>query len=106
MRQSCGLVDRSGEATRIQPRRLCWGAVRWERCALSTDRPQRAARPRKAGERSLILPPRRRPWLSADGDRGYRLLIRRWDVGLEIEIERSERELRLQLQHDVLVIVR
>src|SRR5450759_4066137 len=40
------------------------------------------------------------------GGRGYRLWIRRWEVGLEIEIERAEGQLRFQLEHDAPVVVR
>jgi hypothetical protein len=38
--------------------------------------------------------------------RDYRLLVRRWEVGLEIEIERAEGELRLELNHDVALVIR
>src|SRR2546423_72067 len=54
---------------------------------------------------SLTSHPHRRPSLDANGGRGYRLRVRGWDVGLEIEIERAEGQLRLQLQHDVSLVI-
>src|SRR5882762_9001368 len=87
---------------RIRRLRPCWGAARSEPCGLSRDRLPRVEEPRTARSSAWPQPIS----FACDGGRGYRLRIRRWEVGLEIEIERSELELRFQLKHDVLLVVR
>src|SRR6266550_828679 len=87
---------------RTRPRQLCWDAVRSEWCGLSRDRLPPAEEARTARSSAWPQPVS----FACDGARGYRLRIRRWEVGLEIEIERSELQLRLQLQHDVPLVVR
>src|SRR5882724_2664280 len=94
--------DRVPVEMRIRRLRLCWGAARSEQCGLSRDPLPRAEEPRTARSSAWPQPTS----FACDGGRGYRLRIRRWEVGLEIEIERSELQLRFQLKHDVPLVVR
>src|SRR6266496_4274620 len=101
MRQSCGQFL---AVTQIPQPRLCLDAARSERCGLSRDRLPRVRRARKA--HSFALP--RNLSMPDEGaeDRGYRLRIRRLEVGLEVEIQRSELQPRFELKHDVPLVVR
>src|SRR5215210_13920 len=99
MPRSCGPLP---EVTRIRPQLLCWAGARSGRSGLSTGRLRRSGGVRRSSTLLRSLSGRR----IVSRGRDYRLLVRRWEVGLEIEIERAEGQLRLQLKHDVPVIVR
>src|SRR5258705_9716478 len=99
MPKSCGPC-RAAKRTRPPP--PCSGGAQWGRCGLSTDRLPRSAREGSASASSRSLSRKR----DGTGDRDYRLRVRRWEVGLEIEIQRAEGKLRLELEHYAPVVVR
>src|SRR2546423_12403671 len=95
----------------IRQRLLCWADARSEPCELSIDRlpqsePTRGKEPKRgSGGRSSTLLRTFSARRDVSAVRDYRLRVRRLEVGLEIEIERAKRELRLELNHNVPLIV-
>src|SRR5688500_5963218 len=85
----------SGAGKRTHSRRPCSAAARSGRCGFWTGLLP------VVWKLGLSLSPR----IGVRGARVYRLATRRWVIGFEIQVQRAEGKPRLELEHDVAIIV-